>query len=285
MSSVPAPSLRFTGEGGMRLAADAWGDSDRAPLVLLHGGGQTRGAWAEAAIRLSALGWYVVAPDLRGHGESDWSPAGDYSIDHFAADVRALASSFPRAPVLVGASLGGLSSLLAAGEPPRAAVAALVLVDIAHRPEPIGVSRIIEFMSSRPEGFASVQEAAAAVAAYLPHRNAPENLDGLKRNLRHKNGRWIWHWDPQMLAWFSGPGLIPATAERTLAAARTVDAPLLVARGALSDILTVETAREFCAHVPRAEYVDVAGAGHMVAGDRNDRFVDALLPFLSRVAG
>jgi pimeloyl-ACP methyl ester carboxylesterase len=282
VAPAAAPS-RIPGAGGVTLVADTWGDAGRAPIVLLHGGGQTRGAWGGAAERLAARGWRVIVPDLRGHGESDWSPDGDYSLERFADDLRALVGALDRPPVLVGASLGGIVSLVAAGEPPRVAPRGIVLVDVAHRPEPVGVSRILAFMRSRPDGFATVEEAAAAVAAYLPHRTAPDSIEGLKRNLRWKDGRWIWHWDPAVLAQFSRPGDRSAGAAKLLAAARAVTAPILLVRGALSDVLTEPIAREFCAAIPSAAYVDVADAGHMVAGDRNDRFVDALVPFLERL--
>jgi pimeloyl-ACP methyl ester carboxylesterase len=281
---MPASELRLRG-AGVSLAADVWGDPQDPPLLFLHGGGQTRGAWAEAAQRIAPLGYHVHALDLRGHGESDWSPDGRYSIERFAEDVRAVGASLPAPPVLVGASLGGVCSMLAMGEEPRAPGRALVLVDIAHRPEPVGVTRVLAFMRARPDGFASLEEAGAAVSAYLEHRLPPESLEGLKRNLRQKNGRWIWHWDPRLVDDFSDIEGIPHAGQRFLGAAKTIAAPILLVRGKVSDVLTDEIAREFQQAVPHAEYVDVAGAGHMVAGDRNDRFIDAITPFLRRVRG
>jgi pimeloyl-ACP methyl ester carboxylesterase len=271
--------VRLAGAGGLTLAADAWGDEDAPPLVLLHGGGQTRGAWGGAGERLAGLGWRVLAVDMRGHGESDWSADGGYSVERYADDVRALAAGLGAPPVLVGASLGGMSSLLAAGEAPRAAVAGLVLVDVAHRPHAQGVARIVEFMSARPQGFTSVEEAADAVAAYLPHRTPPEVAAGLERNLRRRGDRWVWHWDPRLLT--MNPGKL--SPDRMIAAARAVEAPLLLVRGGSSDVITEEIADEFATLVPGSERVEVGGAGHMVAGDRNDRFLAAMEPFLTRL--
>jgi pimeloyl-ACP methyl ester carboxylesterase len=263
------------------LAADMWGHESSPSLVLLHGGGQTRHAWGEAGPRLAALGWRVIAPDLRGHGDSEWSPDGAYDLDLFAGDVRALVSELGGRPVLVGASLGGLSSLLAAGEAPRAAVRALVLVDVAHRPNPIGARRIIEFMSAHPTGFESVEEAAAAVSAYLPHRRRPDDDGGLRNNLRRRGSRWVWHWDPRILERLRGRLDRPGAAERHLAAARHADVPILLVRGGISDVVPEDIAAEFCRLVPRAQRVDVTGAGHMVAGDQNEQFIDAIVPFLA----
>lgn len=274
---------RFAGAGGARLVADVWGADSSPPLLLLHGGGQTRGAWGNAGARLAGLGWHVVAPDLRGHGDSDRSADGAYDLDLFADDVRALAADLGGTPVLIGASLGGLSSLLAAGESPRVRVRSLVLVDVAHRPDPRGVRRILEFMSGRPAGFASVEEAAAAVAGYLPHRASPDDPEGLRRNLRRRGRRWVWHWDPRLVEQFADRIDPAGAAERHLAAGRRAGVPILLVRGGISDVLSEEIATEFCAGVPGSERVDVPGAGHMVAGDRNDRFIEAIVPFLTRV--
>ncbi|WP_330334301.1 alpha/beta hydrolase [Streptomyces sp. NBC_00536] len=273
-------SRTFTGQGGIRLAADVWGEAPAPPLLLLHGGGQTRRAWKRAGPRLAARGWRVIAPDLRGHGASDWSAEGDYDLGLFAADVRALVTALDGPPVLIGASLGGLSALLAAGEAPRAAVRALVLVDVAHRPDPGGARRIVDFMRRHPDGFASVREAAAAVSALLPDRPRPHHPDGIRHNLRRHGDRWVWHWDPRMPAGFEGRMDPPGMAGRLLDAARRADVPILLVRGGNSDVVREDIADEFCAEVPRARRVDVAGAGHMVAGDRNDHFIDAVVPFL-----
>ena len=162
-------------DGGLRLVGDAWGARDAAPVLLLHGGGQTRHAWGETARTLAAQGWYAVSLDLRGHGESDWAADGNYAIDAFVADLRSVLRHFERKPVLVGASLGGMTSLLTEGESPQPVSSAVVLVDITTRVEQEGVDRIRAFMSARPDGFASLEEVADTIAAYLPHRPRPKD--------------------------------------------------------------------------------------------------------------
>ncbi len=276
-------SRSFVSRDGTRLEAEMWGEASAPPVVLLHGGGQTRHAWDRTGPRLAALGWRVVAPDLRGHGTSQWSSDGAYDLDLFADDVRALVAQLGGRPVLVGASLGGLSSLLAAGEAPRAAIRALVLVDVAHRPDPRGVRRIVEFMRRRPDGFASVEEAAAVVSAHLPHRTRPYDPEGLRHNLRRQGDRWVWHWDPRMLHNFEDRTDPPGMAERLLDAARHADVPILLIRGGVSDVVPEDIAEEFCDRVPHARYVEVGDAGHMVVGDRNEPFIDALIPFLQGI--
>ena len=269
--------------GDVDLVADAWGDADAPTVLLLHGGGQTRHAWGRTAEAVAGQGWRAVAVDLRGHGDSGWSPDGVYGLDRFAADVRCLVDGVGSPPVLVGASLGGLASLIALGEPPTVEALGLVLVDVAPRMEEDGVDRIKAFMTSAPDGFASLDEAANAVASYLPHRRRPDDLTGLRKNLRRRSdGRWIWHWDPKFV---HAPEERVSSNDfadhaRLATAARSVTVPTLLVRGGISDIVSVDGAQELRELIPQAELVDVAGAGHMVAGDRNDRFSAAVLQFL-----
>ena len=277
------------------LVADAYGDPGDPPVVLLHGGGQTRHSWDNSARWLGAAGWYALTVDLRGHGDSSWSPDGDYNFERFAEDVRALAATLPTKPALVGASLGGMASLLAVGEADGDIASGLVLVDIAPRVEMAGVERIRAFMRQGLGGFPDLESAADAIAAYNPHRPRPRDLSGLTKNLRRKeDGRWYWHWDPLFMALQEPdePGLdgIPGRrmvqAERLEDAARRLRLPTLLVRGGSSDLLSAEGAAAMLELVPHAELVDVAGAGHMVAGDRNDRFNAAVTEFLAaEVAG
>jgi len=282
ISNASEPTLQRIVSHGAELVADAWGRPGDPGIVLLHGGGQTRHAWRRSGARLAALGFYVRVPDLRGHGESAWSPDGRYSAELFADDVRAWGTSEATPCILVGASLGGLSSLLAAGEAPRLEVRGLVLVDIAHRGEPLGISRILQFMQANPDGFDNMEQAVNAVAQYLPHRTGTSIGDGLKKNLREREGRLMWHWDPRLLAGADPSKGREEHAIRMLSAARAVEAPILLVRGADSDVLSPEIAEQFCREVPQAQRVDVAGARHMVAGDQNDPFLDAIIDFLRR---
>lgn len=281
-------TLRLAGDG-LTLAADAYGPSDGPPVLFFHGGGQTRHAWGGTARLLGDKGWRATTVDLRGHGESEWAPhrefEGDgYTLDAFAADVRAVAAVQSAPPVLIGASLGGLASLTAIGEAPAGTTVAsgLVLVDVAPRLEQEGIDRIAEFMLGNVDGFASLDEVADAVAAYNPHRPRPKDLSGLRKNVRQReDGRWYWHWDPSFLM----GGRIDETRSvrnegRLEDAARAVSVPALLVRGRQSDVLSEEGVRQTLELMPQARYVDVGGAGHMVAGDRNDAFNDAVLEFL-----
>lgn len=278
--------IQFEGFEGVRLAGEAWGDARNRPVMLLHGGGQTRYAWGGTARVLAHAGWYAVSLDLRGHGDSAWAAEGNYDIDAFAADAAAVATTFEMRPVVVGASLGGIASLIAEAETEGGLFAALVLVDIAPRMEPEGVQRIVGFMGEKlEEGFATLEEAADAIAAYMPHRPRPKDLSGLQKNLRRgDDGRYRWHWDP---AFVSGkrPPAASREPDRLLRAARSLRLPTMLVRGRMSDICSEESAREFLSLVPHARYVDVADASHMVAGDRNDVFTKAVVEFLGEIGG
>lgn len=275
----PQP-VEFEGSHGLRLRGDAWGPESAPPVLFLAGGGQTRHAWGDTAAQVASRGWRAITLDLRGHGESDWAPDGDYSISSFMGDLSAVVAQLGTAPILVGASLGGVTGLLVAGECDPKAFSALVLVDITPRMEPEGVQRIVQFMRRHLDGFASLEEAAEAVASYLPHRPKPRDFSGLEKNLRRDgSGRYRWHWDPAFVLGTKTPDA-SRQPERLLAAARRLTMPTLLVRGRMSDVVSQESVREFLQAVPHAHYVDVAEAGHMIAGDRNDVFSAAVLEFL-----
>lgn len=274
-------AVRFQVGESFELAADVEGQWNGKPVLLLHGGGQTRHSWGYTMNALGEAGFLAVNLDLRGHGYSDWAPDGDYSINAYAKDLRAVVDFIGRPVALVGASLGGLISLIAAGEAPKVSCTSLILVDVAPQVEEDGRARIIDFMRSRPDGFASIEEAAAAVASYLPHRSRPAEVSGLAKNLRlGSDGRYRWHWDPALLSDRQVKDV--SDNERYERAALAIDAPMLLIRGRMSDVLSEAGAQAFRRAVPSAEYVDVREAGHMIAGDRNDVFTSAVTSFLIR---
>lgn len=288
---VPMHRVTFTGAEGNKLVGDAIGHHGRA-VLLLHGGGQTRHAWRNTGDAIARAGMTAYAVDQRGHGDSEWLASGNYTFSDFAADARELADQLATRtgtrPAVAGASLGGIASLIAEGDAASegrdALFSALVLVDITPRVDSSGVAKIRGFMREHArDGFASVEDAANAVAAYLPHRPRPSSNEGLKKNLRlHDDGRWRWHWDPRFLE-SRGPGTSDhADRENALLdAAKGLKMPVLLVRGGSSELVQEEHVKEFLTAVPHASYADVAGARHMVAGDRNDQFSEAILKFLN----
>ena len=281
LPGAPEPTRFWPGANGIQLAGDDWGDPSAPLVILLHGGGQTRHAWKNVGAKLAAAGFHALAFDARGHGDSDWAPDGRYGQDAMVEDLVSLVAALghPR-PALVGASMGGGTSLVAIGED-RIDATALVMVDIAPRVEREGVTRIRAFMNQKPNGFESLDEVADAIAAYQPHRPRPGNLQGLAKNVRiGEDGRYHWHWDPRFLVREVD---VERRLQRYEACAANLRLPVLLVRGGLSDVLTEEGAREFLALCPHAEYVSVGSAAHMIAGDRNDVFGKAVIEFLSRV--
>jgi pimeloyl-ACP methyl ester carboxylesterase len=286
---VSARTVELRGAEGNILVADRFGSGARSAL-LLHGGGQTRHAWDATGVRLAERGLNAWSMDQRGHGDSAWVESGAYDFTDFARDVVSVSdlivSETGVRPIAIGASLGGIAALLAEGRLQPGTLSALVLVDVTPRMDPSGVDRIISFMAERMhEGFASVEEAADAIASYLPHRRRPSNLDGLSKNLRlHEDGRYRWHWDPRFIDGRHGTEARPQDVEAQLvASAAALRLPVLLVRGARSELVTDAHVEEFLSLVPQAEYADVKGAGHMVAGDRNDAFADAVVSFLEKL--
>ncbi len=268
----------------MSLAADCWGNPANPPVILAHGGGQTRHAWGETARLLAEKGWYAITIDQRGHGDSSWSEAGDYMISDYGRDLQVLSDLLTQKPVLVGASLGGLAGIMAEGTSDENHLRALILVDVTPSIEKEGVDKVLGFMGQNmEEGFASLEEAADVIAAYLPHRKRPKNLEGLRKNLRlGKDGRYRWHWDPKFMI----NRKMPESASRVnpmTEAAKTLSIPTLLVRGRLSELVSPESVKQFKELVPHSDFVDVSDAGHMVAGDKNDIFTDAILEFMDKL--
>lgn len=266
------------------LVADCMGDDSNPPVLLLHGGGQTRHAWRSTGLRLARRGWYAVCADLRGHGESGWSANGKYHLDHFAGDVACMTHHLNQRPVLIGASLGGIASLAAIGRDPRLALG-LVLVDVSPFVQLHGTTKIRDFMASQPDGFETLDEAADAVGAYLSHRPRPRQLGGLKKNLRQVGDRLFWHWDPALLR--SVDDLLEERnalidPPRLESAARSLQVPTLLVRGGMSDVLSMDDVRQFLDLVPHAEIRVISDARHMVVGDNNEVFGSVLEEFLDR---
>ncbi|MDY0748069.1 alpha/beta hydrolase [Paucibacter sp. R3-3] len=276
--------MEFKGSTGLRIAADVGGDPAGAPVILMHGGGQTRHSWGTAFEALTADGFRVINLDARGHGDSEWAPDGDYSLPTLADDLRAVMSTLDRPPALVGASMGGATGLLLVGNSPPAIARALVLVDIVPRLEITGSAKVLGFMRANVDGFASLDEAADAVTAYNPHRPRPKDPSGLMKNLRlHADGRLYWHWDPKFVE-RRIPSEPPAFIDSLVAACTGVHIPTLLVRGMKSDIVSEAGVADLRRLVPQTEVFDVPGAGHMVAGDRNDAFNASIIEFLRRTA-
>ena len=284
-------TVKFRGAEDITLVADEWNRdtgaaaatsvAGRRPTVLmLHGGGQNRFSWKNTGQILADEGFHVVALDSRGHGDSDRAPGANYTVDALCEDTLRVIDQIGRPVMLIGASMGGMTGILVADAAGPQKVTKLVLVDVVPRYEKDGSARIRDFMFSHVHGFESLEEAADAVAAYLPHRTKPRSPDGLKKNLRRRDGRWYWHWDPKFLTAPADDAFVRE--EKLERAAIDLTIPILLIRGKLSDVVSPEGVKDFLKKVPRAEFVELSDAGHTAAGDDNDAFSEAVVQFVSR---
>jgi pimeloyl-ACP methyl ester carboxylesterase len=288
-------TVKFRGIDDLVLVADEWNrdavsaagaapaatsDPAQPSILLLHGGGQNRFSWKNTGQILADEGFHVVALDSRGHGDSDRSPEAIYTVDALCADTLAVLDQIGRPVVLIGASMGGMTGILVADAAGPEKVTKLVLVDVVPRYEKDGSARIRDFMFSHVHGFESLDEAADAVAAYLPHRTKPRSPEGLKKNLRQRDGRWYWHWDPRFLTAPADDAFVRE--EKLERAAMDLKIPVLLIRGKLSDVVSPEGVKDFLSKVPHAEFVELSDAGHTAAGDDNDAFSAAVVQFVSR---
>jgi pimeloyl-ACP methyl ester carboxylesterase len=283
MSSKPQ-TVTYRGVRELALVADEWNrgavSGAQPSILMLHGGGQNRFSWKNTGQVLADQGYHVVALDSRGHGDSEWAPNAEYALEVLRDDVRRVVDEIGRPVVLIGASMGGLTGILVAHEAGPDKVTKLILVDVVPRFEKGGSARIREFMFSNIDGFETLEQAADAVAAYLPHRPRPRSPEGLRKNLRRRDGRWYWHWDPNLM---TKPGDDPQLrVQKMERAAIALKIPILLIRGKLSDVVSPAGVKHFLDTVPGAEFVELSEAGHTAAGDDNDAFTDAVVQFVKR---
>jgi non-heme chloroperoxidase len=280
------PTIKFEIYPDFFIIADTFGNPEDKPVLFLHGGGQTRHSWGDTAKIIAQNGYYALALDARGHGDSSWSESGNYNFEDLGNDLKEVIKQIGQKPAIVGASMGGLTALIAQGESENAISSAIILVDIAPKTEQKGIERIFAFMSSNKHGFASIEEASESVSAYLPNRTKPKDHSRLEKNLRlREDGRYYWHWDMKMLELWKSitPDQQIKNEARMYQAAKNLKVPTMIVRGGMSDVVSEKVMAEFLDEVPHVRSVNVSDAGHMVAGDSNHAFTNAVLEFLKEV--
>jgi pimeloyl-ACP methyl ester carboxylesterase len=264
-----------------------WGHRGLPQVLCLHGGGQTAYMFEGLGAALAAT-HHLLAPDLPSHGDSDPVVSGEWGRHVIAATIPPLCATFgfDRA-VFVGASLGGITSITVAASHAEL-VAAIVLIDVGHRLEEDGVRKIMDFMSAH-ESFASLDDAAAEIAKYLPHRREVRR-ESLTRNLRRrKDGRWVWkhsfgrRYREQAARGGAGDGEWRAVLAGLDVDAAGLRCPVLVLRGSASDVLSSAGAEEVAALIPDARLATVSNAGHLAAGDNPESTVSLIRAFLSEL--
>lgn len=271
-------AMRLPGADGVTIAADAFGDDSAPPVVLMHGGGQSRSAWRGGAQALAKAGYRAYSIDLRGHGHSDWARDGDYRFLSYAHDLAALIPAIGGRAALVGASLGGRVALLAAARFPQH-VAAIALCDVAAEVDEGATQEMRAFFRSTKNGFGSLEEAAAILSALREGRQG-EPAEKLRPHLREEGGRFYWRWDPRFAdeRYIGDPEEI-ALLQRSTAEVRT---PMIMIRAEHSTVVRPEHLQRFHVHAPHAELAIAPGIGHMLTGDANDAYAPIIIDFLNR---
>ena len=281
---------------GRSLSALVWGTED-PEIVLLHGGAQNAHTWDTVAL---ALDRPLVAIDLPGHGHSDHRDDGPFGPRENAVDVAvAIRALAPDAAMVVGMSLGGLTSIALAAHAPDL-VRKLVLVDVTPGVDKERAAPIAQFVSG-PESFESFDEILQRTIEYNPTRS----VESLRRGVLHNamprdDGRWVWRYQrPRAMEMaLHGDGEDGAPAQRDESDSEDlaifdftllwddvsdIQVPVMLLRGTtLGSVVTDEHAEEFARRQPTARIISVEGAGHSLQGDKPVETAALLEDFLER---
>ena len=248
-----------------------WGEPGRPQVLLLHGGNQSSHSWDLVSLHLADR-FHVFALDQRGHGDSEWSPELDYSIDAMVQDAAAfIADQQLREPIVFGHSMGGRVSLTLAVTHPGIA-RALVIVDVGPEITLEGTKTIQNFVINNLE-FDDLEVFLDNVVKYDPFRSRTHIERTVKYNmLRRVDGKYVSKVDHRRIP--------QRNKDLTLDHVRMIECPVLVLRGEQSNILAPEAADRFVAALPDGRLVTVANCGHNVHSGNTLGFLDAVDPFL-----
>jgi flavin reductase (DIM6/NTAB) family NADH-FMN oxidoreductase RutF/pimeloyl-ACP methyl ester carboxylesterase len=273
--------LDFKGFGGVNLVATAFGSPENPPVLLLPSMGQVRQFWFGTAEALAEAGRYAICVDLRGHGDSDHSPDGQYSFDASIGDLCAILAVLPSRAVLVSAGMGARVAMAAIGEGAPHLVAGLALIDTNIWVEQAVVDRLGEAMALRSSNFDDPEKIVDAVAAAYPNEPRPTLTDRMMAAYaKRDDGQYAWRGDARVLAVAN----LPDMEERLSAAAARIAAPVVLIRGSLNETVSSQVMEKLQTLIPGSEIAEIEGAGHYAASDREDDFNAILIDFLERRA-
>ena len=281
-----SPQSRFFVSQGLRLHYADWGNEQAPPLLLVHGGRDHCRSWDVIARALQPH-FHVIAPDLRGHGDSEWTRGGSYALTEYVYDLSRLSRQIAaRQLTIVGHSMGGMVGLIYAGTFPGE-VSALVVLDgvtvlpdaksaPAHERIATWVGQLDKLEDRAPRRYASIEEAAAQMRAH--NKRLPGELAlhlarfGAKRNA---DGTYSWKFDPYQRA--RAPHRLSGD-DHVLLWSR-IACPTLLLHAAESFLQGSATA-ELPKYFRNARSETISGAGHWLQHDRPEEVLRAIRTFL-----
>ena len=258
-----------------------WGNPANPDVLMLHGVSQQAHSWDFVALALSDR-FHIMALDQRGHGDTDWAPDGDYSIEAMEADIDGVVEALGlNGFTLMGHSMGGRNSYVWASRHPKT-LDALVIVDTGPQGQRAGRDRIQQFQQL-PDELDSFEEFADRVQEYTG-RQREQVVGALKYSIRERpDGKWSWKYDKILrTAGARPPGW---TAEQLWECVEGISCPTLVVRGERSDIFAEETLTRMGQTIPDCATATIARAGHLVQGDNPADFLAQAIKLLDRVYG
>lgn len=271
----------FEGFGGVPIVGTVFGSPEDPPVLLVPSHGQTREFWFGSAEALAEAGRYAISIDLRGHGDSGYSPDGQYGLDCHVADLRAVLAALPSRAFVVAAGFGALVAIAAVGEGAPHLVSGLSLVDANIWFEPTMMVEMARAIKRRTTEFDSAEMIADAIAATYPTEPRQPLTDRvLAAYTRRSDGRFEWRGDPRALDF----GPMDVSEARLAGAAAAIQAPVTLIRGSLNATVSEASTRKLQEMIRGSEIAEIEGVGHYVATEREDMFNAILLDFLERQA-
>ena len=272
------PVDRWVRANGMNFHLLEWGDPGKPGVLMLHGASQQAHSWDFISLGLSSE-YHVLVLDQRGHGDSDWAPDGDYSIEAAQGDLDGIVDALGLSDFnLMGHSMGGRNSFVWASRHPGM-LRSLTIVDTGPETVPRGSDRIRRFREL-PDNLDTFEEFADRVQEYTG-RSREQVLGALKYSIRQgADGKWTWKYDKVMRQ--SGRTESYWSPEQLWDCVKRIDCPTLVTRGDRSDIFAAETMDRMCEDIADCTCVTIANAGHLVQGDNPVDFLAAARAHLAR---
>lgn len=270
--------LRLPGDG-VTLAASAWGRADGMPVCFFHGFSQSKRLWLEAAQIVARHGFLGLSVDLRGHGESEWAPDGDYRAEAYGRDVACLLEHLGRPTALVGGSRGGRAAFIGASRR-QDKVALVLLCDMAPRLQGKERDKIVTYLKKSLAGFDSVEEAAQLLYTELDQPKMA-NVANLRKAMREENGRLYWRWDRRAAA----DDLLHAEEDVVVmeAAAKIMKRPVVMLWGERESLVTPEEIQRFREMTPQLIVERARGTTHIFTWRDNALVASRALHHLARL--